>query len=201
MRISIFLIVLVLAASFMYAGCKNSEQKSGTENEASTTEQTKEHDSGVAEEAEEAVEGAADDVVEKTEEMHQEQLKEWDKKAEPEIAAELWKLIQTEGYQMHWKEFPGPEATKKQAGSGTYYKTYVNDKVYEALENKVRPLPPGSIIVKDRYDDQEQLVSVTARINFGGDEPNDIRWFTAQYSPDGEVLYTNKMGKGVKSVP
>lgn len=201
MRISNFLAVLLIAACFIYAGCNNSEQKSGTENEVSTAGEAKEENSQVAEEVEEAVEGTVEDVEDKTEEMHEEQLKEWDKKETPEIAAELWKLIQTENYQMHWKEFPAPEASKKAAESGSYYTTYLNDKAYKAFENKTKPLPPGSIIVKDKYDVQKQLISVTVRINFGGDEPDDIRWFTAQYSPDGEVLYSNKMGKGVKSAP
>ncbi|MEQ9618166.1 MAG: hypothetical protein RIG61_03210 [Deltaproteobacteria bacterium] len=197
MRTSYLLAVLLIGTCFIYAGCNNSEQNSGTENKASTTEEVKEDISRGAGEVDEAVE----DVVDKTEEMHEEQLREWGEKAPPEIAAELWKLIQTENYRMHWKEFAGPEVSKNGAKSGSYYKTYLNDKAYKALEDKVKPLPPGSIIVKDKYDDQNQLTSIIARINFGGDEPDDIRWFTAQYSPDGEVLYTNKMGKGVKSAP
>ena len=187
MRVSSFLVVLLVAISFIYAGCEKSDQKTDTENETSTSEQVKEDISQTAEEAEEKVEGVAEDVVEKSEEMHQTQVEELNKKDPPEIAAELWNLIHTEGYQEHWKEWPAEDGTEANV------KTYVNDLAYNALEKKEKELPPGSIIVKNKYNDQQQLQSVNASINLGGNNTEDGGWFWAEYSPDGSPL---KMERG-----
>jgi hypothetical protein len=78
-------------------------------------------------------------------------------------------------------------------------KTYANDIAYETIEKKSGSLPPGSIIVKEKYDDQDQLQSISAMINLGGSDPKDINWFWAQYSPDGKLLKSGQTGPGIKS--
>jgi hypothetical protein len=54
-------------------------------------------------------------------------------------------------------------------------------------------------MVKERYDDQDQLQTISASINLGGNDPQDINWFWAQYSPDGKVLKSGQSGPGIKS--
>ena len=83
MRTSNLLLILLMVTSFIYAGCKSGEQ--GSEN-------------------------PVEEVIEKTEEMHEEMESDVNKAAPPEIAAELWDLINIENYKEHWKMEPGKEA-------------------------------------------------------------------------------------------
>ncbi len=191
MRASNFLVILLVTVCFIYAGCEKSEQKVDTENGTSTTEQVKEGVSQTAEGVGEKVEEVVEDVVDKTEEMHEAQLEELNKKAPSELAAELWKLIQTENYQMHWKQWPGKE------NAGGNVTTYVNGKAYDAIEKDEAELPPGSIIVKDKYNDEKQLESVKAIINLGGNNTEDGGWFWAEYSPDGNPQAMERGGLSV----
>jgi hypothetical protein len=190
MRASNLLLVLLFAFGLIYAGCEKSEDKTDTGTAAT----------GQAESAVEEVEDAVEGVVEKSEEMHSAQVAELGKKAPGEIATELWTLINTEQYRQ-WKEMPGPSSFYKKDDdkNKTSVKTYVNAIAYEAMEGKNKPLPPGSIMVKERYDDQGQLQTISATINLGGSDPKDINWFWAQYSPDGKVLKSGQTGQGVKS--
>ncbi|MEW6145138.1 MAG: hypothetical protein AB1598_08995 [Thermodesulfobacteriota bacterium] len=192
MRASNLLLVLLFAFGLICAGCEKSEDKSDTGTGTAAT--------GQAESAGEKVEEAVEGVVEKSEEMHEAQVAELSKKSPGEIATELWTLINTEQYQQ-WKVMPGPSSFYKKDDDKkkTSVKTYVNTIAYEAMEEKNKSLPPGSIMVKERYDDQDQLQTISATINLGGNDPKDINWFWAQYSPDGKVLKSGHTGPGVKS--
>lgn len=201
MRASSFLFILLITLCVGFAACKQSgNEPASTEGNTETGQVTEEVESAT-EEGKEDVEKAAEDVVDKTQEMHNEQVAQLKEKAPAEIAAELWNLIQTEEYKIHWKEQKSglfyskeDDTTKKPV-----LLTYMNPTAVSAIESKTQPLPPGSIIVKERYDEQEQLKTITAMINLGGNKPEDINWFSAQYSPDGKVLHTNVMGEGVSS--
>jgi len=191
MRVFSFLVIFFAAICFLQYGCNNSDQNTGTDTETSKTEQMKEDSSKAGEGLGEEVEGLAEDVVEKSEEMHQEQLEEFNKKAPPELAADLWNLIHTEGYQEHWKEWQAQESKKGNS------KIYVNDLAYNALEKKEKELPPGSIIVENNYNEEKQLETVEALINLGGDDPEG-GWFRAEYSPDGDPISTERRSTGIK---
>lgn len=191
MKASKLLLALFLTFGLVYAGCKNSENKTDTGKETATTGQN----AGVEEKVEEAV----DDVEKKSEEMHAAQVDKLKQKAPEEIAPELWTLIQTEEYQQ-WKELPGTGMVTKDANQKPLkMKTYVNDIGYDSIQQKNKTLPPGSILVKERYDDQDQLQTISAMINLGSSDPKDINWFWSQYSPDGKPLKWGETGKGVKS--
>lgn len=190
MKASNFLVIMLVAVCFIYAGCEKSEQKTDTENGTSATEQTKNDASQTAEGLGEKVEEAVESVVDKTEEMHEAQVEELTQKAPAELAAELWKLIHTEGYQMHWKQWPDRE-------SADNVTTYVNDIAYKAIEKNEGELPPGSIIVKDKFNDEKQLESVKAIINLGGNNAEDSGWFWAEYSPDGNPQAMEKGGLSI----
>lgn len=191
MRVFSFLVIFFAAICFLQYGCNNSDQNTGTDTETSNTEQMKGESSQTDEGVGQEIEDVAEDVVEKSEEMHQEQLDEFNKKAPPELAAELWNLIHTEGYQEHWKEWQAQESNKGNT------KTYVNNTAYNALEKKEKELPPGSIIVKNNYDDEQQLQTVDALINLGGDDPQG-GWFRVEYSPDGNPISTERRTTGIK---
>ncbi len=191
MRISSFALAFMLAFGLVITGCEKSDDKADTGNDTATTEKAE----GVGD----AVEKAAEDVVKKSEEMHQAQVAELNKKAPGEIATELWTLINTEQYR-EWKEMPGRSSDDKDAGtSKKNTKAYANDLAAKALEQKSKTLPPGSIVVKEKYDDQDQLQSISAVINLGGNDPADTNWFWAQYSPDGKVLKSGQSVPGIES--
>lgn len=191
MRVFSFLVIFFAAICFLQYGCKNSDQNASTDTETSNTEQMKEDGSKTPEGVGQEIEDIAEDVVEKSEEMHQEQLEEFNKKAPLELAAELWNLIHTEGYPEHWKEWQAQESKKGNS------KTYVNELAYNALEKKEKELPPGSIIVENNYGDEKQLETVEALINLGGDDPQGD-WFWAEYSPDGNPISTERRSTGIK---
>ena len=191
MKASKLLLAVLLTLALAYSGCEKSGEKSDTGSDTATTEQ----ETGVVKDVDEAVE----DVVEKSEEMHDAQVEKLNEKAPEEIAAELWSLIQKEQYKQ-WKELPGTGMlTKSAENKKVTTKSYVNNIAYQAVEKKEKSLPPGSIVVKERYDDQDQLEAISAMINLGGNNPTDINWFWAKYSPDGKPLKYGETGKGVKS--
>ena len=201
MRASSFLVVLLFALCLIYAGCGKSDNKSVTGQKSSTSERVEQDVTKTADKVGEEAKVAVGDVAKKSEEIHEAQVEELRKKAPAEVATELWNLIQTEEYQ-HWKSMPGTEMLNKDAATKKlYFKTYMNDLALNAVANKSKALPPGSIIVKERYDDQNQLQSISAMINLGRSDPKDINWFWAQYSPDGKALKMGETGKGVRSKP
>lgn len=191
MRVFSFLIILIAAISLVQSGCSNSDQNTGTDTETSKTEQMKEESSQSDEGVVQEIEDVAEDVVDKSEQMHEQQVEEFNKKSPPKLAAELWNLIHTEGYQEHWKEWQAQENEKGNT------KTYVNDLAYNALENKEMELPPGSILVENNYDDQQQLKTVEAIINLGGNNPLG-GWFWAEYFPDGSPINMERGHAGIK---
>ncbi len=180
MRASSFLLILLMIISAGFAACSQPGEKKEDES------------ASIVEEAEEKVEEAESDVVEKTEELHQEQLTELEKKSPGEIAKELWTLINTEEYKINWKQHKPEGATAETPV------TYLNPIAQEALENKVTPLPPGSIIVEEDFDESRQLKTINAVINLGGEKPEG-GWFYAQYSPDGKILKSEEKGESINA--
>ena len=201
MRVSSCLLVLLVAFCLIYVGCEKSENKSDTGRKDSNEENIEKDVTKTADKAGHEAEEAVEDVAKKSEEMHKTQLEDLRKKAPSDVAPELWNLIQTEEYQQ-WKSMPSVgKLNEESAAKKGYFKTYMNGTALSALENKSKTLPPGSIIVKERYDSQDQLQTISAMMNLGGNDSNDINWFWAQYSPDGKVLKSGETGKGVKSAP
>ena len=183
MRASSFLLILLMIISAGFAACSQSGEKK---------EDTAAESASVVKEAEEKVEEAESDVVEKTDELHQEQLSELAKKSPEEVAKELWNLINTEEYKINWKQH------KREGDTAETPVTYLNPIAQEALENKVTPLPPGSIIVEEDFDELQQLKTINAVINLGGEKPEG-GWFYAQYSPDGKILKSEEKGESINS--
>ena len=188
MRATSFLLILLMTISAGIAACG----QSGEKNEGTTADSGSTSAESVVKEAEEEAEKAGDDAVEKTEELHQEQLSRLEKKAPEEMAKELWKLIETEQYNINWKQHKAEGATDESLV------TYLNPIAEKALESKTTPLPPGSIIVEEQYDEAKELKTINAVINLGGQDPEG-GWFYAQYSHDGKILKAAEMGQGTSA--
>ena len=153
------LLIFLLSLCFIYAGCKNSEQES---------------------------DGPIEETVEKVEEMHEEMEEEIDRAGPPELAAEVWGLIHTEGYKEHWKMVPGKDAYYE-SGDGKLVTTYLNEKAYKAVENG-EVMPPGSIVVSENYDLEKTLKSISVKSRIPGYDEAKDDWFSVTYDPDGKPI-------------
>lgn len=183
MRASSFLLIILMTICAGLAACG----QSGEKNEGTTADSGSTSPESIVKEAEEEAEKAEGDAVKGTEELHQEQLSRLEKRAPEEMAKELWKLIETEQYKINWKQHKAEGTTDESPV------TYLNPIADKAIQDKITPLPPGSIIVEEEYDASKELKTINAVINLGGRDPEG-GWFYAQYSPDGKILKAAEKG-------
>ncbi|MEM7007745.1 MAG: hypothetical protein AAF462_01270 [Thermodesulfobacteriota bacterium] len=116
----------------------------------------------------------AEEVVEKSEQAHEAAKIEFENTMPEKLAPEVWKLVHTEDYKLKWQNWP----EKKDI--------YVNPIAQEAIETKEAEFPIGSIIVREKYSDQENLEQVTIAYRASDNDVNN-GWFEADYAPDGQV--------------
>ncbi len=121
----------------------------------------------------------AEEVVDKSEEMHENAKLEFDASMPDKLAPEVWSLIQTENYKLTWKTWPGKQ------------NIYVNPVALEAIEKNEAEFPIGAIIVRDKYSNDDNLEKVYVAYRIGGNEETE-GWFSADYTPGGEVIKVNK---------
>ena len=74
---------------------------------------------------------------------------------------------------------------------------YVNPIALQAIENKDSEFPIGSIIVQEKYSDEDNLEKVRVAYRIGGDDETN-GWFGANYSPDGKEFKINKNVENLK---
>ena len=127
----------------------------------------------------------AEEVVEKSEETHEEAKQEFDATIQEKAAPEVWALIQTENYKLRWKMWPGKQ------------NIYVNPVALQAIENKDSEFPIGSIIIQEKYSNEDNLEKVRVAYRIGGDDETN-GWFGANYSPDGKEFKINKNVQNLK---
>jgi len=127
----------------------------------------------------------AEEVVDKSEEMHDEAKQEFDATISEKVAPEVWSLIQAENYKLRWKMWPGKQSV------------YVNPIALQAIEKKDSEFPIGSMIVQEKYSDEDNLKKVRIAYRIGGDEETDS-WFVASYSPDGKEFKIIKNVQNIK---
>jgi hypothetical protein len=178
----LMLILVVMTIGFFYVGCKGQE---GLTESGEDTEMK-----------EEKSEGVISEIEEKVEKMREKQIERDTVKASPEIAAELWTIIQTENYRDHWKMWPGKEALYKGSEPhGALLTTYLNSIGYEAVVKKEHELPPGTIIVKENYMPDKTLGAITVMYNLVGFDPEHGNWFWVKYDSDGTPMKMENEGK------
>lgn len=169
------LILVVLMIGFFYAECKGQEPptKSGEDTEVK----------------EEKSEGVISEIEQKVEKIHEEQEKKVESKAPDEIAADLWKLINTENYRDRWEMWPRTEPLYKGSGPhGALLTTYINSIGYKAVVKGENELPPGTIIVMENYMQDKTLVAITVMYNIVGFDSEHGNWFWVEYAPDGKPM-------------
>lgn len=106
----------------------------------------------------------------------------------PDTTAEsLWAYLQEADYRQ-WQLWPTTmrfyEGTEPH---GALLTTYLNERAHGALAGGVGPLPHGSIIVKESYDQDSTLVDITVMYAAEDYNPRHNDWFWAKYGPMGRV--------------
>ena len=106
----------------------------------------------------------------------------------PPGAAAQWKWLEDAAYR-NWAPFPGHPASFYEGTRphGAKLKTYVNR---VAAANPEDP-PHGSIIVKENYSADEELVATTIMKRVEGFAPDHGDWWWAKYTADGAVAEQN----------
>lgn len=106
------------------------------------------------------------------------------------FAKRFWAYLQKADYRKNWSRWPGhdeefSEGRQGQSPHGDLLKIYINPKAESSLTN---PLAE-SVIVKENYNDDEELVSITPmyRIDAEYDPPNK-NWYWAMYKPNGSLF-------------
>ncbi len=108
------------------------------------------------------------------------------------FAKKFWDYLQESDYQEKWSRWPGHEEEfiEGTAPHGAFLKVYVNDKVTGNVEDP----PAKSIIVKENYNEQKELVAITPMYRVGEDyAPDNNDWYWAKYKPDGTLFEMNNM--------
>ncbi|QDT65703.1 hypothetical protein V22_29630 [Calycomorphotria hydatis] len=99
----------------------------------------------------------------------------------------FWVWLQGAKYK-NWSPMPG-QTTEMYPGEsphGVKLKTYVNRLVAGNPKNP----PHGSIIVKENFSTEGELVAITAMYRVNNYDPEHNDWYWVKYSPTGEVART-----------
>jgi hypothetical protein len=114
------------------------------------------------------------------------------------IADKLWDKMQTERYQENWRMWPGKEIFYSGvAPHGTLLSTYINDTAYNAMVEAEEQLPHGSIIVKENYTTNKELIAITVMQKIENYNPDSNDWYWVQFGIDGNVITEEKYGETV----
>lgn len=99
----------------------------------------------------------------------------------------LWSWLRQSSY-TNWKGADGaaPEFEKGTSPHGAFIKTYVSEKASGDLKN----LASGSVIVKENYNADKQLMAVTVMQRAKGYDPDHGDWYYAKYLPSGRIART-----------
>jgi hypothetical protein len=102
--------------------------------------------------------------------------------------SELYSYITGENPYKQWELWPGKgELYAGTSPHGAILTTYVSDSAYSAIENKKGVMPYESIIVKENYDPDRQLVAISVLYKVEDYDPEHNDWFWAKYSADGSI--------------
>lgn len=104
------------------------------------------------------------------------------------MAEDLWQQMQEANYQEEWATVPGKGAFYQgQPPHGALLSTYFNPEAADAMEAQPGEMPADAIIVKENYDADRNLLSLTVMYKEPGYDPEHMDWYWASYGPNGEV--------------
>jgi hypothetical protein len=101
---------------------------------------------------------------------------------------ELMKAIEKGKPYTEWRLWPGTEEYYEGTSPhGKLLTTYVNDTAYEAIKAKNGPLPAGSIVVKENYSPDKELMAVTTMEKKADFAPESGDWYYLKHTPKMEI--------------
>ncbi|MDW7726318.1 MAG: cytochrome P460 family protein [Candidatus Methanoperedens sp.] len=100
----------------------------------------------------------------------------------------LYNYITEENDYKNWRMWPGKSALYPGTEPhGVFLTTYVTDNAFSAIDGKMGSLPDGSIIIKENYNPDKELDSVTVMYKVKDFDPEHNDWFWLKYSSDGMI--------------
>ena len=166
---------------------------------AGCTEQAAEPETTPAEKTPELTETMEEIVVETLSEevMEEEAMKETMaeiSKEDLKEGTELYTAITEKNDYKKWLLWPGKgELYPGTEPHGALITVYVTADVRRIIEKNRGMMLPESIIVKENYNSDKELVAITVMQKIKGYNPEHNDWFWAKYSPDGTVEAAGKV--------
>ncbi len=106
----------------------------------------------------------------------------------------LYTHITDEDDYRQWRLWPDKgELYVGQEPHGAFLTAYVSDRAHSAIVGRKGAIPAGSIIVKENYDVDKNLDSLTVMYKVAGYNPDDGDWFWVKYRPDGTIDFEGKL--------
>ena len=93
-----------------------------------------------------------------------------------------------------WGLWPGHKGMEEgKSPHGAYVKVTANPVALKAARKGMKEMPEGSIIMKENYDKDKNLVALTPMYKVKGYNPEGGDWFWMKYKPDGTVDAAGKL--------
>lgn len=97
-------------------------------------------------------------------------------------------FLEREDFRSQWKLWPDKgEKYMTSGGHNVLLTTYVNSLGYAAITEKRGIMPPNSIIVKDNFSTEGELLGTTVMYKVEGYYPEHNDWFWLKIEPDGTL--------------
>ncbi len=106
----------------------------------------------------------------------------------------LWKRVTAEDD--YHKYASWPERKPMQPGAsphGAFDNVFINDIVAGSIPLTNKPLPFGSLIVKEGYNIDKELINILVITKISNFNPENNDWYWARFAPDGKALYSGKV--------
>ncbi len=107
-------------------------------------------------------------------------------------ARSLWTYLQNAGYS-GWPLWPGKgELYPGTRPHGALLTTHLNPAAYDAVTNGSTAMPDGAVIVKENYEADTTLASITVMYKSAGYDPAHHDWFWMKRLPDDSVVVAGR---------
>jgi len=105
----------------------------------------------------------------------------------------LWNRINLEDNFKTWSSWPDYEGIRPgQSPHGRFHKIYINEVLAKALPVSNNIAPMGSIIIKENYNSDKNILNYTVMAKIDGYNPTQGDWFWASYEKDGKINIEGK---------